>query len=85
VPKEALPSAKWEALVKEDFLSSARTQLSTKVTTVNFRLTALCRKPPFVEYILVPRVLLSANAMVTESRTLPSVRQKTLDKTSSTR
>jgi hypothetical protein len=62
------------ALGKEDSLPSARTRLSAKVTAVSFRrrLTALCREPPFAECILVPRVLLSANVVVTERRTLPS-------------
>jgi hypothetical protein len=67
------------AFGKEDSLTSARTWLSAKVTIVSSRqrLTALCREPPFAEcYALgkeiVPRVLLSANAVVTERRTLPS-------------
>jgi hypothetical protein len=34
----------------------------------------------FVEYISVLRVLLSVNAVITESRTLPSARQKALGK-----
>jgi hypothetical protein len=64
---------------------SANTQRSAKITTVSYRrrLTALCRAPPFteclaldkdffVECIFMPRVLLSVNALVNESRTLPS-------------
>jgi hypothetical protein len=37
-------------------------------------------KDVFAECISVPRVLLSVNAIVTESRTLPSARQKALGK-----
>jgi hypothetical protein len=61
--------------------------------TASYRqlLTALCRAPPFaeclalgkdifVECISVPRVLLSVNTIVTESRTLPSAQQKALGK-----
>jgi hypothetical protein len=83
--KLALSSVKQGALGKEDSLPSAKTQLSGKVTAVSFRwrLTTLCREPPFAECLAlgkeifaecipVPRVLLSANAVVTESRTLPS-------------
>jgi hypothetical protein len=58
------------------------TQLLAKITAVSFRrqLTTLCRALPFVEClgkyffaecISLPRVLLSVNAIVTESRTLP--------------
>jgi hypothetical protein len=81
-----LPSVKREALGKEDSLPSARFRLSVKVTAVSFRrrLAALCREPPFAECLAlgkdffaecnpVPRVMLSANTIVTESRTLPSV------------
>jgi hypothetical protein len=84
--KLALPSVKRGALDKEASLSSARTRLSAKITTVSFRrqLTALCRALPFAECLAlgkdvftecfpVPRVLLSVNMIVTESRTLPSV------------
>jgi hypothetical protein len=83
--KTFLPSAGQKALDKEASLLSARTRLSAKITTVSFRrrLTALCRALPFaeclalgknffVECISVSRVLLSVNAVVTESRTLPS-------------
>jgi hypothetical protein len=73
------------ALGKQDSLSSARTWLSEKITAVSFtrRLTTICLAPPFAECLAlgkeifaecipVVRVLLSANAVVTESRTLPS-------------
>jgi hypothetical protein len=96
--KPALPSVKRGALGREDSLPSARTFLSVKVTVVSFRrrLTALCREPPFAkclalgkeifaECIPVPRVLLSANVVVTESKTLPSARQKALGKAPSIR
>jgi hypothetical protein len=70
------------AIGKEDSLPSAITQLSAKVMVVSFRrwLTALCREPPFAECLAlgqeiftecipVPRVLLSANAVVTDEST----------------
>jgi hypothetical protein len=54
-------------------------------------LMALCRasafveclslgKEVFAESLRVPRVILSVNMVVTKNRTLPSARQKTLDK-----
>jgi hypothetical protein len=59
---------------------------STKITVVSYRrlLAALCRaslfaeclaidKVVFVKCLHVPRILLSVNVVVTESRTLPSV------------
>ena len=68
------------ALSKKDYLPSVRTRLSTKITAVNFRrrLAVLCREPSFAEYLAlgkkifvecipVPRVLLSANVVATES------------------
>jgi hypothetical protein len=77
---------------------SKRRQLSTKVTVVSFTrwLTVVCRVPHFAECLAlgkesfaectpVPRVLLSTNTIVTESRTLPSARQKTLGKAPRTR
>jgi hypothetical protein len=86
------------ALGKEDSLTSASTRLSANVTAVSFRrpLVVLCResffaecrtlgKEIFVECTPMPRVLLLANAFVTESRTLPSARQKALGKAPSTR
>jgi hypothetical protein len=93
--KLALMSVKRGALGKEDSLSSAKTLLSAKITAVRFRrrLTVLCREPRFAECLAlgkgifaecvpVPRVLLSANTVITESRTLPSA---ALDKAPSTR
>jgi hypothetical protein len=66
-------------------LLSARTRLSAKITAVSFtrRLATVCRAPPFAECLIlgkeifaecipVPRVLLSSNAVITESRTLSS-------------
>jgi hypothetical protein len=85
------------ALGKKASLPSARTRLSAKITVVSFRrrLTTLCRALSFVECLAlgkdvfaecfpVPRVLLSVNVVVTESRTLPSARQKTIGIASST-
>jgi hypothetical protein len=43
------------------------------VVSFRRRLATLCREPPFAECNPMPRVLLSANTVVTESRTLPSV------------
>jgi hypothetical protein len=73
------------ALDKEAFLPSARTRLSVKITAVSFRrwLTAICRALPFAECLTlgkdvfvecfpVPRVLVSVNVVVIESRTSPS-------------
>jgi hypothetical protein len=61
-------------------LPSVKTQHSAKITALSFRqlLTALCRALPFAKYLelgkdfSVPRVLLSVNAIVTESSTLLS-------------
>jgi hypothetical protein len=96
--KHVLPSVSCLTLGKEASLPSANARRSAKITAVSYRwlLTALCRGPPFaeclalgkdffVECIYVPRVLLSVNAVVTESRTLPSARQKALGKVPSTR
>jgi hypothetical protein len=51
-----------------------RTRLSANITIVSFtrRLTTVCQAPHFAECFTVPRVLLSTNTIVTESRTLPS-------------
>jgi hypothetical protein len=91
--KHVLPSVRRKTLGKETYLLSAKAWRSAKIMVVSYRrlLTALCRAPPFaeclaldkdffVECIYVPRVLLSANAAVTESRSLPSARQKALGK-----
>jgi hypothetical protein len=85
-------------LGKEASLPRAKTRLSAKIMAVSYRrlLMALCRAPPFVEclalgkdffaeFISVPRVLLSLNTTVTESRTLPSARQKALGEAPNTR
>jgi hypothetical protein len=61
-------------------LPSVKTQRSAKITVVSFirLLTALCWALSFAEYLelgkdfSVPRVLLSVNAVVTESSTLLS-------------
>jgi hypothetical protein len=55
-----------------------RTRLSAKITTVSFtrQLAAVCRAPHLAlgkEIFLCRESLLSANTVVTESRTLPSV------------
>jgi hypothetical protein len=96
--KYTLPSAYEETLGKEASLSSANSRRLAKITTVSYirLLTALCREPLFTEClalgkdlfaecISVPSVLLSVNALVTESRSLPSARQKALGKAPSTR
>jgi hypothetical protein len=83
--KLALWSANWLTLGKEASLPSANFRRSAKLTAVGYRrlLTALGRAPPFVECLAlgkdifaecfsVPRVLLSVNTIVTESKTLPS-------------
>jgi hypothetical protein len=96
--KYTLLSVSRLTLAKEASLSSANTRRSAKITVISYRrtLTALCRAPPFAECltlgkdfftecISMPRVLLSVNTLVTESRTLPSAQQKALGKASSTR
>jgi hypothetical protein len=96
--KHDLPSVSRLTLSKEASLTSANTRRSTKITAVSYRwlLTALCRAPPFTEClalgkdffaecISMSRVLFSVNALVTESRTLPSAWQKALGKSPSTR
>jgi hypothetical protein len=83
--KLALRSASWLTLDKEASLPSANFRRSAKLTAVGYRrlLTALCRVSPFAECLAlgkdifaecfsVPKVLLSVNVIVTESRTLPS-------------
>jgi hypothetical protein len=80
-----VPSVRRGTLDKVAYLPSAKARPSVKITTVSYRrlLMALCRAPPFVECLAlgkvffdeclsVPRVLLSVNAVLTESRTLPS-------------
>jgi hypothetical protein len=80
-----VPSVGRGALGKEAFLSSVKARRSKKIMVVSYRrlLTALCRAPPFVEcltldkdffaeWLSVPRVLLSVNKVIIESRTLPS-------------
>jgi hypothetical protein len=88
----------WAAtLGKVSSLRSANVWRLAKITVVSYRrlLTALCRASPFaecltldkdvfVECMSMPSVLLLVNMVVTESRTLPSARQKALDKASST-
>jgi hypothetical protein len=72
-------------LDKKTSLSSVKARRSTKITAVSYRrlLTTLCRAPPFAECLAlgkvffaeclsVPRVLLSVNVVITESRNLPS-------------
>jgi hypothetical protein len=68
------------------YLPSAKGRRSAKLTTVRYRwlLMAICRVSPFAECLALskvvfvecrlplPRVLLSVNVVVTESRTLPS-------------
>jgi hypothetical protein len=79
-----LPSVGLEELVKVAALPSAKSRLSAKIMTICYRwlLMALCRvstfaeclalgKEVFAECLHVPRVLLSVNVVVTESRTLP--------------
>lgn len=80
-------------LDKEATLLSAKVRHSVKITAVSYRrlLTALYRaslfaecltldKYVFAECLSVPSVLFSVNVVVTESRTLPSARQKALGK-----
>jgi hypothetical protein len=80
--QQVVSSVRRQTLGKAASLTSVEARRSTKITVVSFRrpLTALCRGPLFAECISVPRALLSVNAVVTESRTLPSVRQKALGK-----
>jgi hypothetical protein len=79
-----VPSVRLKTLGKEASLPSAEAWCSAKITVVSYGrlLTALCRAPSFVECsalgkdffaecISVLRVLLSVNAVVTESSTLP--------------
>jgi hypothetical protein len=83
--KHSLPSVRRGTLSKVASLPSAKARRSTKITTVRYRwlLMALWRasrfaecltlvKVVFAECLPVPRVLLSANTVVTESGTLPS-------------
>jgi hypothetical protein len=81
--KDAIPVLRYwffaECNTRQSDQYTGATRLSANVTTVTFRrwLTVLCRESLFVECRAldstpVPRVLLSANAFVTESRTLPS-------------
>jgi hypothetical protein len=83
--KHSLPSVGLEALDKVASLPSAKARCSAKITVANYRRlrTVLCRassfaeclalgKAVFVECFPVPRVLISVNVVVTESKTLPS-------------
>jgi hypothetical protein len=83
--KHDLSSIRFEALGKVASLPSAKARCSAKITVVSYRLllTALCQaslfaeclalgKTFFVECLPVPRVLVSVNVVVAESRTLPS-------------
>jgi hypothetical protein len=101
--KYGLTSLELEALGKVAALSSAKSRLSAKIMIVSYRqlLTALCRasafteclalgKEVFAECLRVPRVVLSVNVVVNESRTLTSAalgkdRLKALGKAPSTR
>jgi hypothetical protein len=80
-----LPSFRRGTLDKEATFPSVKAWHSAKITAVSYRrlLTALCRaslfteclalgKAVFAKCLLVPSVLLSVNAVVTESRTLLS-------------
>jgi hypothetical protein len=91
--QHALPSVKVKTLGIEASLPSVKARHSAKITVVSYRrlLTALCRASSFAECLAhsaklsLPRVLLSVNTVITESRTLSSVRQKALGKAPSTR
>jgi hypothetical protein len=84
-----------KALGKVHFLSSVNAWYSAKITTISYGrlLTVLCRASSFAEYLTLgkdvftamPSVLRLVKVFVTESATLPSVREKALGKVPSAR